>query len=114
MHGVRRAAARRADPRRRTMSELKLLIPTYNGNLFPQQVEADEIEEYGDPHVPVTAYREAGLRIVLGTHDPEEDSEKPDLLIERQPHAWAIFIHPDGTDPSAYIYILDDGRTFLV
>ena len=96
-----------------TMSEMKLLIPTYNGNLFPDQVETGQIEEYGDPEVPVTAYREAGLRIVLGTHDPEEDSEKPDLLIERQPNAWAVFIHPDGGDPSAYIYIVDDGRTFL-
>ncbi len=96
------------------MSELKLWIPTYNGNFFPDEIADDKIDEYGKPEVPVTAYQEAGLRVVLGTHDPTEDFDKPDLLIERQPHAWAMIIHPDGGDPSCLAYILDDGRTFLI
>jgi hypothetical protein len=58
--------------------------------------------------------REAdGVRIVLGTHD-YEDYEKPDIYIERRPNGWAIFLHPlGGSDPSGFVYFLDDGRSFL-
>ena len=96
------------------MDQLEIWIPTYNGNFFPDEVAAHQIEEYGEPEVPVTIYQQSGLRVVLGTHEPDSDTEKPDLLIERQPNAWGVFIHPDGSDPSALLYILDDGRTYVV
>jgi hypothetical protein len=96
------------------MAELKLQVPTYNGNRFPEDVEAGRIKEYGEPLVPVAIYEEAGLRVVMGTHEYDNDPRKPDIVIERQPAAWAIFLHPDAGDESAYLYIHDNGHTYLV
>lgn len=96
------------------MSHFQVRIPTFNGHFISDELEADQVREYGDPYVPVTVYKQAGIRVVLGTHNPEEDSHAPDLLIERQPHMWAVFIHPEGDDPSCYIYILDNGQTYIV
>jgi hypothetical protein len=96
------------------MEELKLVVPTYNYQLFPEQVEKGEKPEFGAPHVPVLIREADGVRIVLGTHD-YEDLEKPDIQIERQPKGWMIFLHPcPGGDPCGYVYFLDDGRSFLV
>lgn len=63
--------------------------------------------------MPVLIYREAGVRIVLGTHD-DGQLDKPDIQIERRPNGWAIFLHPiGGGDPSGIVFFLDDGRSFL-
>jgi hypothetical protein len=93
--------------------ELNLVVPTYNYQLYGEQVDRGELPEYGEPLVPVLIRDEAGVRIVLGTHD-FKDHSKPDLLIERQPQGWAIFLHPEGGgDPSGVVYFLDDGRSFV-
>ena len=96
------------------MQELKLLVPTYNCQLFPEQVEKGEKPEFGAPDVPVLIREAAGVRVVLGTHD-YDDYTKPDIQIERQPNGWVIFLHPfPGGDACGYVYFLDDGRSFLV
>lgn len=99
------------------MESLTLLVPTYYGRACANQIETDEMdemEEFADPHVPVLIYREDGVRIVLGSDD-DENLEVPDIKVERRPHGWGIFLHPlGGSDPSGYVYFLDDGRSFLV
>jgi hypothetical protein len=96
------------------MNDLKLSVPTYYGSArFQDGVEA-ALEEFDAPEVPVLIHQDAGIRIVLGTHD-YEDLDKPDIQIERRPKGWAIFLHPvGGDDPSGYIYFLDNGRSFLL
>ncbi|HWB00854.1 MAG TPA: hypothetical protein VG713_20320 [Pirellulales bacterium] len=94
--------------------ELKLLVPTYNGRAYASQVEKGALREYGTPYVPIVIREAAGIRIVLGSHDPD-DKDAPDILVERRPKGWAIFLHPWGrADASGYVYFLDDGRSFLV
>lgn len=93
--------------------ELKLIVPTYNGSLYGQEVMEGTLPDFGEPHVPVVVRPADGLRIVLGTHD-YDDTQKPDVQIERQPNGWVIFLHPlGGCDPCGYVYFLDDGRAFL-
>lgn len=96
------------------MKELKLLVPTYNASLFAKQVAAGILPEFGPPNVPVIIRQSDGVRIVLGSHDFNE-LNVPDVQIERRPRGWAIFLHPlGGSDACAYIYFLDDGRSFLL
>jgi hypothetical protein len=96
------------------MQELKLLVPTYNGKAFESQVSAGKLHEFGVPRVPVLIREADGVRIVLGTHDYEENGA-PDIQIERRPKGWAFFLHPRGAgDPSGFVYFLDDGRSFVV
>jgi hypothetical protein len=53
------------------------------------------------------------VRVVLGSHDPEDPM--PDVQIERRPNGWAIFLHPlGGSDPCAHVYFHDDGRSWLL
>ncbi len=57
---------------------------------------------------------EQGLRIILGK---EEASGwlSPDVLIERRPHGWVIFVHPGGAgDASGMICLLDNGRSYVL
>jgi len=96
------------------MDELKLVVPTYNYQLFRRQVDQGEIPEFGAPEVPVLIREAAGVRSVLGTHD-YENLEKHDIQIERHPNGWMIFLHPCPCgDPCGYVYFLDDGRSILV
>jgi hypothetical protein len=87
-----------------------LHVPTFYGhreNRAPDQAEFDE------PFTSVLIGEADGIRLILGTDDPEDD-EKPDIHIERRPHGWAFFIHPNAGDPVAMIYLLDDGRTYVM
>jgi hypothetical protein len=94
-------------------SEIRLVVPTYNYQLYGEQVDRYELPEFGEPHVPVLIHEAEGVRIVLGTHD-YNDYSKPDIQIERRPNGWAIFLHPEGGgDPSGVVYFLDDGRSFV-
>jgi hypothetical protein len=93
--------------------QFKLKVPTYNASYFPEQVATNQMEEFGEPELPVLIHEAGGVRVVLGTHD-YDDMGKPDIQIERQPNGWVIFLHPlGGSDASGYIYFLDDGRSFL-
>ncbi len=120
------------------MQEMKLLVPTYfesldrnGGPTFSAQEtrgsasgvltgngpgavpQASEDSDFGPPFVPVVIHEAEGVRIVLGTHD-RLTGEHPDIQLERRPDGWAIFLHPVGaSDPSAYVYFLDDGRSFV-
>lgn len=96
------------------MDSLKLMVPTYLAERFPEEVATGRREDFGEPCVPVLVQRAGGVRVVLGSHE-WEDVDKPDVHIERRPHGWAIFLHAvGGGDPSGYVYFLDDGRSFLV
>ena len=89
-----------------------ILVPTYNGTAFPDDVESGAKPEYTAPLTPVTLAYDNGLRLVLG--GAGLDADKPDIQVERQPGKWVIFIHPEsGCDPSGYLYIMDDGRSFV-
>ena len=95
------------------MRELKLLVPTYNARYFADQVESGSMPEFGVPKVPVVIREADGIRIVLGTHEYWE-TDAPDVQIERQPNGWVFFLHPlGGCDACGYVYLLDDGRSFL-
>lgn len=96
------------------MEESRFLVPTYYG--AQNELLADrrfERLEYSDPLVPILVREEAGLRLILGRQNVREDSAS-DILVERRPYGWAIFLHPFGGDASGAVYILDDGRTFVV
>lgn len=95
------------------MPELKIHVPTYNANAFPEEVRNDEKPEFGDPFLQVVAREADGVRIVLGSHD-FWDTSKPDVQIERRPNGWVIFLHPlGGGDSSGFVFLLDDGRSFV-
>jgi hypothetical protein len=97
-----------------TMQEFKLEVPTYNGNRFAQEVERGEKPEFGKPQMPVLIRVTNGVRVVFGTHQ-YEGTRSADILIERQPSRWVIFLHPLGDgDPIGSIAFLDDGRSFLI
>jgi hypothetical protein len=96
------------------MHECKFTVPTFNANLYPTEVQTGRVPEFGPPNLPVLIHQADGIRIVLGTHDAN-DLNKPDIQIERQPNGWVIFLHPvGGSDASGHVYILDDGRSFLL
>lgn len=91
----------------------KMLVPTYFGSQKAQTPEESALQEFGLPLAPLLISEAEGIRVVLGTHD-YNDRAKPDVQIERRPKGWAIFIHPNAGDPVASVYILDNGRTFLL
>lgn len=96
------------------MHECKFAVPTYNADLFPAEVAAGRTPEFGLPNVPVLIHQSDGIRVVLGTHDPNALS-KPDIQIERQPNGWVVFLHPvGGSDASGFVYLHDDGRSFVL
>ena len=92
------------------MEDCAFELPTFYGARI---AAGEDQEEFACPLVPVLARVGSGLRIILGTHD-DNDCEKPDVLIERRPNGWAIFVHPGTDAPSAIFYILDDGRSFCI
>ena len=88
-------------------------VPTFVGHQTRAAQGAVVQSDFSDPYLPIIAYEEGGLRIILGAADIDDDS-KPDLKIERRPHGWAFFLHPNAGDPIAMIYLLDDGRSYLM
>lgn len=96
------------------MQQLRLRVPTYNANLFPTQIGTGSMPEFGPPHIPVVIHPAEGIRIVLGSYDSAEWS-RPEVQIERQPNGWVIFLRPvGGGDASGLVYLLEDGRSFVV
>ena len=94
------------------MPELKIYAQTYYGNVPEEQTSARKLEEFDSPEVPIVIRPADGVRIVLGTHD-FWDTNFPDIQIERRPGGWAVFIHAvPGDDPTGFVYILDDGRSY--
>lgn len=92
----------------------KLFVPTYVAAQFEHHENPSTPgPDFAPPHVPVLIHEADGIRLLLGTHD-WEDNSKPDVQIERRPHGWAFFLHPNAGDPIAMIYLLDDGRSYLL
>jgi hypothetical protein len=109
-----RNEARNFAKRDTTLKQIKLMVPTYNANYYEKHVSKGTKPEFGTPYLPVLVHSADGVRVVLGTHQ-FLDVDAPDIAIERQPRAWAIFLHPiGGGDPVGYIYFLDDGRSYLL
>lgn len=95
------------------MPELKVYVPTYNGDLVDLDAR-DNLPEFGDPQVPIVVRRADGLRIVLGSVD-YFDASAPDIQIERRPQGWAILLTPmPAGEASGVVCFLDDGRSFVV
>ena len=88
-------------------------VPTYYGHAYADAVLDGLIPESGKPFVPIALQEMEGLRLVLGSSEPIADA--PDIHLERRPNGWALFLHPEsGGDPSGYVYLIDDGRSFIV
>lgn len=71
-----------------------LMVPTYDENGGPEK-EYD----WARP-AQLTLQEEGGLRVIMG--DPLKESS-PDVVIEKTPNLWRIFVHHDGGDPLCYI-----------
>ena len=96
------------------VKELKLIVPTYNANLFPVEVAQHTMPEFGKPYKAILIREAEGVRIMLGTHD-SNDVDKPDVQIERQPNGWAVFLHPlGGSDSCGKVYFRDDGHSYFL
>lgn len=96
------------------MDELLLMVPTFYGATYGDRDRFTDKEEFDSPYVPMLVRPAEVVRVVLGSRD-FEDTDKPDIRIERRPNGWAIFLHPVcGGDPCGRVYFLDDGRSFLV
>ena len=97
------------------MEESRFVVPTYYGARNKLLSDAGYARlEFSDPLIPILVREADGLRLVLGSHDCD-DKNAPDIQVERRPNGWAIFLHPvGGSDPSGYVYFLDDGRSFVV
>jgi hypothetical protein len=88
-------------------------VPTFVGHQHDDKELADASEAFTTPLIPMLLYKEEGLRIMLGTECIDDDS-KPDVRVERRPHGWAFFFHPNSGDRAANVYLLDDGRSFVL
>lgn len=105
MSGKPRPADRAPD---HDVTRCTFCVPTF----YPSACDGDE--PFGEPAVPIVAYEQDGLRVILGSDDTGNETA-PDIHIERRRNGWAIFLHPVGDgDPSGYVYFLDDGRSFVV
>jgi hypothetical protein len=94
--------------------EILLRVPTYYGNTIAADGSSVDREEFDKPTVPLLVYPADGVRIVLGSHDLN-DLQWPDVQIERRPKGWVMFLHPlGGSDPSGYVYFLDNGSSYLL
>ena len=112
--GIAAALSRHGRPESNHAPELPLRVPTYYGSVSEHQTSVMPKAEFDVPNVPVLVRQADGVRIVLGSHD-FDDMTVPDIQIERRPRGWAVFVHPvGGSDASGYLYLLDDGRSFLV
>ena len=85
----------------------RMIVPTYLATRDPNGPDC------GEPQVPVLVGDAEGIRLLLGAEDWYDD-EKPDVQIERRPHGWMIFVHPNAGDAVGFLIMLDDGRTFFV
>lgn len=68
-------------------------IPTFDGDNYDDSRQ-----------VPITVRTEGGLRIILGRPD---DSDAPDVFIERHNGHWEIALHPGDGDPTGTIRLRD-------
>lgn len=76
----------------------RLTVPTYDEHGSPQK-------EYDwDRPAQLTLQEEEGLRVIMG--DPH-DVSSPDVVFEKAPDRWRLFVHHDGGDPLCYIEFTD-------
>ncbi|HEY3963621.1 MAG TPA: hypothetical protein VGM05_03625 [Planctomycetaceae bacterium] len=85
--------------------QLTFSVPTHH--------RSKSCDGFTGPEVSVTVTDDHGVRFILG--EEGDNCYAPDLLIERRPRGWLIFLHPDGTeDPSGYLFIKDGGKSFVI
>lgn len=94
--------------------EFLLRVPTFYGNVNGENPERAIHDDFDQPFIPVLVREADGVRVVLGSHC-SDDLDVPDILIERRPRGWTIFLHPVGSsDPSGYVFFNDDGSSFAL
>jgi hypothetical protein len=103
----------RHSAKEQSMWQFHCRVPTYVGELTAEERGPGVDPDFDKPYVPVRVSDAAGIRLILGTDD-ERDREKPEIVVERRPHGWAIFINSNGDETVGVIFMLDDGRTMLL
>lgn len=108
------ASNRVGKPESHHVEALRLTVPTYYGSAKARYLPSPSTQEFDAPFVPILARSAEGIKLVLGSHDPD-DPEAADIQVERRPGGWVIFLNPvPGGDSSGYICMLDDGRSYAV
>lgn len=73
---------------------------------IPTFVDAEEDEakryDWSRPHDVRVRADLGGVRVILGD---SKNPDSPDVLIERTPDRWRIFVHPDEGDPVCIIEV---------
>jgi hypothetical protein len=93
------------------MKTITIQVPTFYGTSTAEPPAV--LPEFGAPYVPLIVKEEDGIRICLGTSDPTK-IDTPDIVVERRPAGWAIFLRPcGGDDECGHVYFLDDGRSLV-
>lgn len=103
----------RRTAKEQSMWQYHCRVPTYVGALTPEERGPGGGPDFAAPSVPVRISDAAGIRLILGTDD-EQDRVKPEIVVERRPHGWAIFINCNADETVGVVFMLDDGRTMLL
>lgn len=80
-------------------SQMVIRVPTYYGD------STEGKEEFDSPYVPCVMKETGAAHMMLGTDNPL-DITSPEIIAERRPGGWAIFLNIVG-DTKAIIYFLD-------
>ena len=89
----------------------EMSVPTYNGKWLRQpNCKLPEFELSGSHSRLSRRWRPNRSWDARRTRQP-----MPDIQIKRRRNGWMLFLHPvGGSDPSGYVFFLDDGRSLVV
>ena len=94
------------DPK--TWPEVLLLatqIGTYNREKGEEDLPVNN-------HLKVTR-EEGAIRVTMDEPPGQHNEDAPDVVFERQPDKWMLFIRADGGDEVAMVDFYDDGRVAI-